>query len=389
MALQELSTNVINTMVKKLSTRRVGLRIALLLCVALLGVQTTRAQHAFEFSARVGANALLYTSDYGKFMPNGNLGVDFSYKYRSSYYVGWRVGLGVEVAGSTFLGVNPGNPAYSYADSYIMPRVEEPDNMLVNVNYQIGRFTETQAMLIASVPLQLGLYFGNFSMFLGVRAEYPIMGYYWQRIKNANLSLYFPDTDVPVNANDGDIDPSTGEPLTPEGRSAAYFAAGPRANERVEFRKLQRSSMRLWYLNPIIDLNYSFKVGDNTDFAIGIYAEFDPWGHKPTAYHNTLLQWNIHEPDMSDPSSTASMDYSFSRGYNSVLETNRADGMSVYLKQTDQDYSQGNAIVKKFNRAAVGIRLSVSLWSVPLDDGNIFRKQGKFRKQCLCDMLTN
>lgn len=388
MALQELSTNVINTMVKKLSTRRGGLRIALLLCVALLGVQAARAQHAFEFSARVGANALLYTSDYGKFMPNGNLGVDFSYKYRSSYYVGWRIGLGVEVAGSTFVGVNPGNAAYSYADNYIVPRVEEPDNMLVDVNYQLGRFTETQAMLIASVPLQLGLYFGNFSMFLGVRAEYPIMGYYWQRIRNANMSLYFRDADVIVGGNYGDVDPSTNEPLNPQ-EYEPLTKAGNVARERVEFHRLQRSSMRLWYLNPIIDFNYSFKVGDNTDFSVGIYAEFDPWGHKPTAYHNTLLQWNIQEPDMSDPSSTASTDYTFSRGYNSVLESNRADGMSVYLKQTDQDYSQGNAIVKKFNRAAVGIRLSVSLWSVPLDDGNIFRKQGKFRKQCLCDLLTN
>ena len=103
MALQELSTNVINTMVKQSKTRRAWLRILLAVCVALPGVQTLQAQHAFEFAGRIGANALLYKSDYGSFMPNYNVGMDFSYKYRSPYYIGWRIGLGIDVAASTFL----------------------------------------------------------------------------------------------------------------------------------------------------------------------------------------------------------------------------------------------------------------------------------------------
>ena len=97
MALQELSTNVINTMVKQTRTRSAWLRLSILISAAVLGVTNLHAQHAFEYAARVGANALLYNSDYGKPMPNYNVGMDFSWKYRSPYYIGVRMGLGIDV----------------------------------------------------------------------------------------------------------------------------------------------------------------------------------------------------------------------------------------------------------------------------------------------------
>ena len=110
MALQELSTNVINTMVKQTRTRSAWLRLSILISAAVLGVTNLHAQHAFEYAARVGANALLYNSDYGKPMPNYNVGMDFSWKYRSPYYIGVRMGLGIDVAASTFVGKDPTNP---------------------------------------------------------------------------------------------------------------------------------------------------------------------------------------------------------------------------------------------------------------------------------------
>ena len=67
-------------MVRKTTTRSVWLRVSALVCVALLNVPTMRGQHAFEYAARIGANALLYDTDYGKIMPNYNVGMDFSWK---------------------------------------------------------------------------------------------------------------------------------------------------------------------------------------------------------------------------------------------------------------------------------------------------------------------
>ena len=370
MALQELSTNVINTMVKRLKTLRVGLRMAVLLCVALPGVQTASAQHAFEFAGRIGANALLYKSDYGTFMPNYDVGIDFSYKYRSPYYVGWRIGLGVEAAASTFIGKN------GYADSYVVPRSYEPDGMLANINYTMGSFSETQQILFASMPLQLGLYFGNFSMFVGVRAEYPIFGHYWQRIKNANMTVYYPETDVEVGRNHGAIDPSTGEPIVEP--LAEKLMAGNVEKTVNGIGQLRRESLRWWYVNPIIDLNYSFKVGDNTDFGIGIYAEYDVYGHKPAATDNTsLMEWHYTRNAQNVPV--------FRRDFTSVLESNHADGG---VMRAENDFS-GNRVVTKYTRLSAGIRLTVSLWSVPLDDGKIYRKQGKYKKDCLCDFFYN
>ena len=138
MALQELSTNVINTMVRQTTTRIAWLRISLAICVALLGVQTVRGQHAFEYAARIGANALLYESDYGKPMPNYNVGMDFSWKYRSPYYIGVRIGLGFDVAASTFVGRMPAdyNGMGTYADNYVVPRSYEPDQMQVELAYR-------------------------------------------------------------------------------------------------------------------------------------------------------------------------------------------------------------------------------------------------------------
>ena len=43
-------------------------------------------------------------------------------------------------------------------------------------------------------------------------------------------------------------------------------------------------------------------------------------------------------------------------------------------------------LVRKYHRASVGLRLSVSLWSVPLDFGKNYRKQQLY-KVCMCDFF--
>ncbi|MBQ7530875.1 MAG: hypothetical protein IJT12_04145 [Paludibacteraceae bacterium] len=365
-------------MVRLSTTRKALLRISLAVCVALLGVQTVRAQHAFEFASRIGANALLYESDYGKPMPNYNVGVDFSWKYRSPYYIGVRVGLGFDVAASTFVGQMPA--AYdglgTYADNYTVPRSYEPDHMLVHMNYRMDRFTETQQMLIASVPVQLGIFVGDFSMFIGARAGVPVHGCYWQRARNAYMSLYFDDTDVTIPAA-GQLDPNTETP-TAEDVLESITKAGNVARTVNGIKPMSKDVFPLfsYHITAMVDVNYSFQVGDYTDFSIGAYLEYDPIGYSPKVTDNTsLMEWRYSMDDHTN-------EPVFRRDYTSVLEANRADGVTM---REAGDLS-GAQLVRKYNRASVGLRLSVSLWNVPLEFGKNYRKQQLY-KVCMCDFF--
>ena len=391
MALQELSTNVIYTMVKQSTSRLTGLRVSILICAALLGVQTTRAQHAFEYAARIGANALLYESDYGKPMPNYNVGMDFSYKYRSPYYIGARVGLGIDVAASTFVAgaknnVNDGNiqaeltapdanvnnnlffpnvPAGAYYDSYVVPPGYDPIDLgQQNVAYSLGSFTETQQLIIASVPVQLGVFIGDFSLFAGVRVGVPVHGMYWQRIKDSELAIFWPQGgvssyDAPEETK-AQVDFVT-HPSTVNGIRTMSKGTYPQYNV----------SMTLMF-----DVNYSFQIDDKTDFAIGAYLEYDPIGYKPAVTDNTSLMMRNYAIDdhTNEPV--------FRRDYVSVLEANRSDGATL-RKAGDMT---GTQVVRGYHRASVGLRLSVSLWSVPLDFGKNYRKQQRFQ-ECMCDFF--
>ncbi|MBO4362082.1 MAG: hypothetical protein J6T76_01155 [Paludibacteraceae bacterium] len=318
---------------------------------------------------------MLYDTDYGKIMPNYNVGMDFSWKYRSPYYIGVRVGLGIDVAASTFGGRMPAeyNGLGSYADGYTVPRSMEPDNMLVDVNYYFDRFTETQQMIIASVPVQLGLFIGDFSMFIGARAGIPVHGCYWQRVRNSHMSLYFPDTDVTIPAA-GQLEPGTDivgaedvfEPITQAGNIA-------RTVNGIQTLSKDAFPLYSYHITAMVDLNYSFKVGDNTDIGIGAYLEYDPIGYSPKATENTsLMEWHY---DIDDHTNTPV----YHRDYVSVLEANRADGVTM-------GETVGPQLVRKYNRASVGLRLSVSLWSVPLDFGKNYRKQQLY-KVCMCDFF--
>ena len=378
MALQELSTNVINTMVRKSTSRPIWLSLSLVIGLAVFGVSTAHGQQAIEFAARVGANAFLYTSDYGHFMPNHNVGVDFSYKYRSPYYVGVRIGAGFDAAAGTFVGnpaVNANGALTMFADHYFVPRQLEANHMEVDVNYEMGKFTETQEMLIASVPVQLGLFFGDFSMFVGARAGYVIGGYYWQRMRNENMWLYYHDTGVTIGREGSGTIGADGLP-TDAYPLDEITKAGMLTKNVQGINQLQRGSLPWYSITAMIDLNYSFKIGEKTDLGIGIYAEFDPLGHKPAVTTNTsLMEWHYN-------SSIYSETPLFYRTYSSVLEANRADGVT---QRTEFDYT-GEQLVKKYHRASAGIRISVSLWSIPLENGINYRKQQRYMSDCLCDL---
>ena len=370
MALQELSTNVIYTMVKQTKTRRTWLRLSLAISVALFSVTTVRAQHAFEYAARIGANALLYESDYGKPMPNYNVGMDFSWKYRSPYYIGLRMGLGIDVAASTFVGKDPTREGFGYADNYLVPEWYEPDANEVEFRYTLGRVTETQQLIIASAPVQLGLFLGDFSIFLGARFGVPIHGCYWQRIKDADVTLYYPYTGVTIGNGQSGSD-------FPE-EYIESLAAGTRARTVNGIKEMSAGAYPKYnyHITAMVDLNYSFKVGDNTDFAIGAYLEYDPIGYKPAVTDNTsLMMWKFTRDEHTN-------NPIFRREYSSVLESNRANG-GVMLREGTLGETP---VVKKYHRASVGLRLSVSLWSVPLDFGKNYRKQQLY-KVCMCDFF--
>lgn len=372
MALQELSKNVINTMVKLLNNRSICI-VLLTVGLCILGRSVMLGQHAFEWAGRVGANAWLYSTDYGSFMPNYDVGMDFSYKYRSPYVVGVRVGLGVDAAAGTYIagGRNMADLGYRFADSYFVPRSLEADNMEVDVNYGMGSFSETQQQIIVSAPVQLGFFFGDFSLFVGARAGLPVHGCYWQQIRDANMWLYYRDTKVLVGSNQAyyeNGDPVIYDPVT---------TAGNVIRPKPQITEQARRSMPLYYVTAMLDLNYSFVIGENTDCSVGIYAEYDPIGYKPAAVTNpSLMTWEYTQNGVTGTPV-------FYRAYHSVLESNYAGGATL----TAGAAAETTPIVKKYHRAAVGIRVAISLWNVPLEQGGLYRQQERYKHDCLCDFF--
>ena len=192
------------------------------------------------------------------------------------------------------------------------------------------------------------------------------------------MSLYchFPEGGVTV-PNAGSIDPRTGLPEDPD-IYEEVTTAGNIASTVNSLQPLSKDAFPLYsyHITAMLDFNYSFKVDDNTDFAIGAYLEYDPIGYTPKVTDNTsLMMWKYAINDHTNFPV-------FRREYSSVLESNRADG--VEMRQAGD--LTGNPIVKKYHRASVGIRLSVSLWNVPLDFGKMYRKQQLY-KTCMCDFF--
>ena len=365
MALQIVSKNVIYTMVNThtLGIFRVG---RLLLAAFLLGIYTlpANAQHAFEGSARLGASALpngfSFLGDYMNALPGYNIGLDFSYKYRSPYIIGARVGLGMDISASTFTKNN-------FGDSYVNPRNLDPSNMLTDVHYNLGQFTEMQQQIIATVPAQLGLFFGDFSLFIGVRAGLPIMGHYWQNIRDANMWLRYYDTGVEVGQNNAyDVN---GNPIPLDDVTKAGNIL--RTSNRLS--PLSKGALPSYYLWLALDLNYAFKIGENTDFSVGLYAYYDPIGYKPAVTSNTsLMEWTyVMNVYTGVPN--------FNRTYHSVLESNYAAGVT---RRAETTYTP---LIKKYNYLSVGIKLAISLWSVPIEDTGNYNKSARYKNVCNCE----
>ena len=118
--------------------------------------------------------------------------------------------------------------------------------------------------------------------------------------------------------------------------------------------------------------------GEKTDLGIGAYIEYEPLKHNVTPTDNTsLMEWRYAiDEHTNDPV--------FRREYTSVLQANRADGVTM----RNAGEIAESQVVKRFNRASVGIRISISLWSVPLDFGTNYRKQQKYNT-CMCDFFYN
>ena len=61
-----------------------------------------------------------YLSDYGNGVPNYNAGIDLSYKYRSPYYIAFKVGVAADFSQSLFKVSNCGNAINWLFKSYCL-----------------------------------------------------------------------------------------------------------------------------------------------------------------------------------------------------------------------------------------------------------------------------
>lgn len=321
----------------------------LLICSATM----VAAQSRFEMAVRGGASMLMYQSDFGQMQPSYDFGVDLLYNYRSPHVVGFRGGVSFDFAQSKF-------HIAGYEDSYEV--VNYQNNKQV-ISYSIADLTESHNQIYASVPLQLGLNFGNFAIFLGPKIAFPLKATFKQELTDVDVKVLFPEYGVTVNGNEKVYD------FNEEHNSRYFSVAGPIENTPA-FRK---NSINIF---ASLDINYYVPISKNSSFGIGLYVDYGlplynnaPVYNASAPYKSSVL-WINDPKDASCPTMT--------REHTSVLD-------AFNLQATETQEPQEAALVKKFNYLSCGIRLSFNIGGVRKD---AVKHQYKDTKVCRC-VFTN
>lgn len=207
------------------------------MCVAAKRTQPT---DQLEIGLREGIAGLTYKSQMGTLTPGNNTGLDIAYRYNSSKILGVRLGLSVDFSGSYFR-----NPAYADAYSTI-----NAQGTPIDVTYACD-LKESHLQTFVSMPLQLGLFFGDWSVFVGPKAWLNLSANYRQTLRMADLQVYYSRYDVHI----------------PE---ALVYAAGVQINEaRGKMDDPQR-----WWAGLAVEANYLFRLRYNK-WGIGVGFYFD------------------------------------------------------------------------------------------------------------------
>ena len=139
----------------------------------------------FEFGAHFGVAGWNAQTDYVDHQVGLNAGGQAYFSWISSEIYGLRTGFTLDVHNSAFSKSN-------YQDAYSTLDVDE---QRMDIAYSIGQLQERHTVWSFGIPLQLGLNIWNFTLFAGPKVVFPLSATYRQNIKNAALSVYYPDYD--------------------------------------------------------------------------------------------------------------------------------------------------------------------------------------------------
>lgn len=341
------------------------LRYALPLMVCCIAVQLS-AQPRFEMAVRGGASMLMYQSDFGSMQPSYDFGVDLLFNYRSEHVVGFRGGVAVDFAQSKFRMTN-------YTDKYLTHDVPAMGGTVpatqLSINYTIADVTESHNQLYVSVPLQLGLNFGNFAIFLGPKVAFPMKATFKQELTDVDVQVFYPEYGVTINGNEKVFDFN-------EEHASRYFSyTGDITNVKALNKK---SNINIF---ASVDINYYIPVSKTSSFGIGLYADYAlpflyrhsvPYNEE-TPYKNSLL-W------IDDPANPANpVNPVLTRAHNSVL-----DAYNLQAGMQDPEVPQV-PVIRALNYLSAGIRLSYNIGGERKEK---YRHQYKDLKICHC-VFTN
>lgn len=346
----------------KLNAHTRTLQRGLILLAVVAFSMTMSAQHGFEVALRGGTSALTYVSEYGKWLPNVNAGLDLAYKYKSQHHVGFRAGVSVDFSQSEY-------KASNFADGYVVPATMEYNGDMLRINYNIGTFREFDRQLLVSVPVQIGFYGSKWSLFVGPKLSLPIMGWYQQKWDNANLWVENPSTMVTV-----------GSPLaTPEDRNDGsrqggldgVYSAGNLDIYRSTNMPLDKSVLPEFMLSLAGEFNYEIPIRDKGTFGIGVYADFGIY-----TYGDGFMYHNLEKTNNVSLMTLSSMIVlpPYERQYESVLKANMAEGQTQGTSQ----------LVSKYGYFSCGIKLSYTIWNESQSKQRIKQAQRRYDRICRC-----
>lgn len=158
------------------------------MCLLLLPMGAY-AEHLFEFGLHGGAAGWSTQTIYVNKQLGYHAGAQLCYTYLSPHVIGFRTGIMLDNHHAGFGKID-------YEDSYSTIDVE---NQQMEIEYNIGKLSETYTFWSVGVPVQVAFSKKNFIFLIGPKAAFPLANSWKQTVDNAALSVYYPAYDNRVD----------------------------------------------------------------------------------------------------------------------------------------------------------------------------------------------
>ena len=204
------------------------------------------AESLFEAGLHGGVAGYNAQNNYVASQVGLHAGGHLYYNYLSPAVFGFRTGLTVDIHQPRFGKTN-------YEDTYSTIDV---DNQQMDISYTIRSLEEKYSIWSVGFPLQLALSIKSWHFFVGPKIVFPLAGTWNQTVKNAALSVYYPEYDNRVEDS--------------------YPLACSRDFSMTNFGQLKSPKLQ-WWLSA--EFSYSIPVNDwarnyRSYILVGAYADY-------------------------------------------------------------------------------------------------------------------